>query len=295
MLEMSERDKFLFDLQGFLHVRDFLTTDEVSALNEAVDANVVPMEEYDYPGPSQYAGGMDGEFGGRSEQGMLAWEKPWCLPFRELIAHPKIIPYTNSIFGRGWRLDSEPSIIMARKGTGGHGLHGHTSRRCDASQGYAFANGEFRGGMTVFQYVLRDMGEGQGGFACIPGSHKANFKCPEDIMLHNCDREAVRDVAGKAGDLIIFLEATIHGSLPWQADHERRVLLYRYSPKFSSFHNGLWEVKMPEWVEELTDVQRAVLEPPYNSRRPLIEDDGTTLVQPSQEPKPHIPRKRHEM
>ena len=142
---------------------------------------------------------------------------------------------------------------------------------------------------------LRDMDEGQGGFACIPGSHKANFKCSEDIMLHNRDREAVRSVACKAGDLIIFLEATIHGSLPWQADYERRVLLYRYSSKFSSFHNSMWEVKMPEWVDELTDAQRAVLESPYNGNRPLIEDDGKTLVQPSQEPKPYIPRKRHEM
>ena len=74
MIEMSEREKFLFDLQGFLHVRDFLTTDEVSALNEAVDANVVPMEEYDYPGPSQYAGGMYGEFGVRSEMDIFLGE-----------------------------------------------------------------------------------------------------------------------------------------------------------------------------------------------------------------------------
>ena len=170
MLEMSEREKFLFDLQGFLHIRDFLTADEVSALNEAVDANVAPMEEYDYPGPNQYAGGMDGEFAVRTEHGMLTWEKPWCQPFRDLIAHKKLVPYANSIFGRGWRLDSGPSLIMARKGTGGHGLHGHTSRQPDGSQGFAFANGEFRAGMTVFEYQLRDTGEGDGGFACIPGA-----------------------------------------------------------------------------------------------------------------------------
>ena len=295
MLEMSEREKFLFDLQGFLHVEGFLAPDEVEALNRAMDANVVPMEEYDYSGPNQYAGGMDGEFSVRTEQGMLTWEKPWCLPFRELIAHPKIVPSANTIFGRGWRLDSEPSIIMARKGTGGHGLHGHTSRRCDASQGYAFANGEFRGGMTVFQYALRDIGERDGGFAVIPGSHKANFKCPEDIMLHNCDREVVRNVTCKAGDLIIFLEATIHGSLPWQADYERRALLHRYSPKFCSFSKGISEVSLPEWTDELTAAQRAALEPPYNTNRPLIENDGITLVQPAQEPVPYIPRKRHGM
>ena len=114
-------------------------------------------------------------------------------------------------------------------------------------------------------------------------------------MLHNCDREVVRNVASKAGDLTIFMEATIHGSLPWRADYERRSMIYRYSPKFSSFHKGLFEVQLPEWVDELSDAERAVLEPPYVGNRPLLEDDGVSLAQPGQEPKPYIPRKRHEM
>lgn len=52
---------------------------------------------------------------------------------------------------------------------------------------------------------------------------------------------------------------------------------------------------MPAWVSELTQVQRAAIEPPYMYSRPLIEDDGATLVRPSQEPKPHIPRGKEEM
>ena len=35
---MSEREKYLFDLQGFLVVRGLLSTDEVKRLNEAIDA-----------------------------------------------------------------------------------------------------------------------------------------------------------------------------------------------------------------------------------------------------------------
>jgi hypothetical protein len=295
MLEMSEREKFLFDLQGFLHVKDFLTVDEVKALNDAVDANVVPMEEYEWTGPSQYSGGMSGEYNIRTASDMFNWDQPWCQPFRDLIAHPKLIPYLNSLFGRGWRLEGAPGLIMARKGCGGHGLHGYASRQYDGTRCYVYANGQFRTGMTVIQYQLRDIEEGNGGVAVIPGSHKANFKCPEDMMLYNTDRETVRNVACKAGDLVIFMEATIHGSLPWQADYERRSLLYRYSPKFCSNSKGLYEIKMPEWFDELTEVQRAVLEPPYAGRRPLIEDDAETLVSPHAEPEHHIPRKRHEL
>ena len=229
MLEMTEREKFLFDLQGFLHVKDLLTAEEVKALNDAVDANVVPMEEYEWTGPNQYAGGMDGKYSIRTAHGMLTWEQPWCQPFRNLMAYPKAIPYLNSLFGRGWRLERGPSIIMARKGCGGHGLHGYTSRQHDGAQHYTYANGKFRTGMTIFQYQLRDVEEGMGGVTVMPGSHKANFKCPEDIMLHNTDKEAVRNIGCKAGDLVIFMETTIHGSLPWKLDYERRSLMY-HSP-----------------------------------------------------------------
>eukprot|EP01052_Picozoa_sp_SAG31_P080072 SAG31_NODE_39818_length_285_cov_0.838710_1_plen_62_part_01 len=42
---------------------------------------------------------------------MLTWPKPHCLPFRDLLAHPKIIPYMNTFFGRGWKLDHHPFMI----------------------------------------------------------------------------------------------------------------------------------------------------------------------------------------
>ena len=37
---------------------------------------------------------------------------------------------------------------------------------------------------------------------------------------------------------------------------------------------------MPDWVAELPPAQQAVLEPPYVYHRPLLEDDGATLVNP---------------
>jgi hypothetical protein len=89
--------------------------------------------------------------------------------------------------------------------------------------------------------------------------------------------------ACKAGDLLIFNEATTHGALPWKARHERRALLYRYSPKVLHFAGGYHQSSFPEWVEELTEAQRAVLEPPYIYHRPLIEDDGVTVVRPHRE------------
>ncbi len=296
MLEMSDREKFLFDLQGFLHVKQILSPEEVKAMNEAIDANAEPWSEDKWTGPNPYGGGMAGKDAEFGAGGILEWPQPYCQPFRNLLAHPKAIPYLNSIFGRGWKLDHTPGCIRARKGKGGHGLHGHTARLVDGAQNYNFANSQFRSGLTVFQYQLADINPGDGGITVIPGSHKANFKCPEDIMLYNSDKECVYNVTSKAGDLVIFMEATIHGALPWTADHERRSLLYRYCPRHMQWasHN-YGEHKLPEWTKELNEVQRAVLEPPYMDNRPLIEDDCETIVRVPQEPKPHIPRKIHEM
>ena len=44
---MTDREKYLFDVQGYLVVRGFLTPAEVTRLNEAVDANRDRMTEHE--------------------------------------------------------------------------------------------------------------------------------------------------------------------------------------------------------------------------------------------------------
>jgi hypothetical protein len=57
----------------------------------------------------------------------------------------------------------------------------------------------------------------------------------------------------------------------------------RYSPKYLHFAGGFYGSTLPEWTEELTEAQRATLEPPYIYNRPLVEDDGETVVRPLRE------------
>ena len=283
MIEMTEREKFLLDLQGFLVVREFLSAGELSALNQAVDA-------------CEHLRGQDGNSNTASSEklagthkrgmfsGMLSWPKPHCFPFRELIVHPKAIPYLNTMHGRGWRLDHAPFILTSDYGTEGLVIHGSTNRHFDGSQYYTYRNGQIRCGMVVLQYQLTDVEEGDGGLCVIPGSHKANFGCPQEIRKWEQDREVVYNVPAKAGDMVIFNEATLHGTLPWQRkDRQRRSLLIRYSPKYLHFAGGYYDVTFPEWADELTEAQRSVLEPPYIYNRPLIEDDGKVVVSPRRE------------
>jgi hypothetical protein len=277
---MDDREQFLFDLQGFLLVKNFLTEAEVKRLNEAVDANLDKCVD----DPNSHAvGNLVGPKKRGSFHGMLTWEQPWCQPFRDLLAHRKLIPYLNTLFGRGWKLDHSPFMLTGGAGSEGLILHGSTSYHHDGSQYYVYANGLMRCGMIVCQYQLSDVNSGDGGLCVIPGSHKANLPCPQDILRWEANQELIYNIPCKAGDMVIFNEATIHGTLPWTAKHERRSLLYRYSPKYLHFAGGVYKTSMPEWVGELTDAQQAVLEPPYIYHRPLIEDDGITVVRPRRE------------
>ena len=111
---MNDTEKFLFDLQGFLKVPSFLIPAEVDALNAAFDAN----EDKRGQDGNHNTGGSDALEGRRRGMftGMLEWEKPHCLPFRALLAHKKLIPYLDALFGRGWRMDHSPFMLWRRQG-----------------------------------------------------------------------------------------------------------------------------------------------------------------------------------
>lgn len=278
---MTEREKYLFDVQGYLVVRGLLSPEEVSTLNAALDANADKMtdKEGTYLGNSTT---LQGNSRRGILHGMLEWPRPWCDPFRELLAHPKAIPYLDTMLGRGWRLDHSPVLFYASEGTEGLKLHG-PGHQFDGSQYYVYKNGIMRCGMVSFQFQLADIGPGEGGFCCVPGSHKANYPCPTEILECDPEEDSVLHVPCKAGDLLIFNEATTHGTLPWTAKHQRRTLMYRFSPKYLHFAGGYYASQFPEWTNELTEAQRAVLEPPYIYNRPLIEEDGVTVSKPHRE------------
>lgn len=273
---MNDREKYLYDIQGFLVVPNFLTPEEVDRLNEAFDANQDKMTEDGNSNTGNSKTLTTGKKRGLYH-GMLAWEQPYCQPFRDLLVHPKSIPYLDTLFGRGWRMDHSPFALFSHKGDEGLILHG-PGHDYFGLAAYHFKNGKIRTGMVVFQFQLADVNPGDGGFCAIPGSHKSNFPCPQDIIIGEANQDIVVNVKCKKGDLLIFDEATTHGTLPWTADHQRRSLLYRYSPHYLHYAGGYHETTFPEWVNELTPAQRAVMEPPYHYNRPLVEPDGVGVV-----------------
>ena len=241
---MNEVERYLFDLQGYLIIEDVLTKAEVAKLNLLIDAQALPT-----PG----VGTQSARFGG-----YLSWGKP----FVNLLDHPRMMAYLRVILGDGFRLDHYYGIHM-RAGTERLNLHGGGTPY-DPPEYFHFRNGEMYNGLTVVAWNLADAGPEEGGFCCIPGSHKANYPCPKEIHEAHVDSGCVVVPHAKAGSLVIFTEALTHGTAPWTAAHQRRSLLYKYSPAQQSWSKE--HIEPPAGVK-LTERQRLLFEPPYFNQR----------------------------
>lgn len=239
---MNELERYLFDLQGFLVVEAAIAPDHLAALNHLLDCQVAQSQEHSKPWS-------------RFDR-LLGWGKP----FRDLIDNSRITPYLVALLGDRFRLDHDYVHIIRQPGTGPIGtfLHGGGTP-FDPCQYYHFQHGQMYNGLTAVAYHLTDVAIGDGGFGCIPGSHKSNLPLPTTLEDLEHPHPCIQEVAGKAGTAIIFTEALTHTTLFWRAQHERRTLFYKYSP-----HPSAWlrSVYTPEDYPDLTDAQRRILKSP---------------------------------
>ena len=272
---MNDHQKYFFDINGYLVIEDALTPEEVRVLNEAIDENTHRIQIRS--GDQLLSAGspaLVAEHGRGDLGGMLNWPKPWCQPFRDLLAHPSIVPALVEILRDGFRIDHVYGIVMDA-GAEGHVLHGGGTAD-DFSHFYQFHNGKMRCGLTVVGWNLTDANPGDGGFACIPGSHKANYDAPRDVARLETDIGLVKQVPAPAGSAVIFTEALTHGTIPWKADHPRQSILYKYSPGPLANEGRYIPDGVADVLDEFTPAQRAVLQPPYQDRRPSVANTADT-------------------
>jgi ectoine hydroxylase-related dioxygenase (phytanoyl-CoA dioxygenase family) len=193
----------------------------------------------------------------------------WEAPFRRLIANPRLLPYLTEMIGPKCRYDHGYAIFMQRAGAK-HRLHGGGTPY-DPGQYYHWRNERMYNGLIVVSYALGDVNPGDGGFAAVPGSHKSNLPCPENIKQLERTGPWVIQVPQPAGSAIIFTESLTHGTWPWQSDRERRSLLYKYSPGHMS-----WAPEYPAvaTVPEAADdaVLHRLMTPPFIGRRPAVTE-----------------------
>lgn len=245
---MTPEEKFLFDLQGYLVIKNVLTPAEVAELNAIADEK--------FP----RAPGATGAQRARPTN--------WAQPFVDLMDHPKTLPYLIELIGAQFRLDHDYCIFM-RDGDPGMNLHGGEGHEGD--HWYKYRDGKMLNGLCVLTFFLTPAGPGDGGFCCIPGTHKSHFisSIPRDVLTQERAAPYVVQPVAEAGDALFFTEAVVHGTRAWRAQHERRALLYKYSPGYSAWSQNYYRI---DQFAQLTEQQKRILAPPsVGNRRDVVQ------------------------
>lgn len=252
---MTPEEKFMFDLDGYLVVKGVLNQAEIDELNALADS----------AWPGEY-----------DEKGIRRTShiSKWGAATQHLMDHANAVPYLTELLGPYVRIDHDYSIFMQKGGSAGR-LHGGPVMHGNMQAGdhwYKYHDGVMRNGLTVFTYCLSHAGPGDGGFGCVPGSHKSNFPqhVPDEVRAWERRAHYIRQVEVEAGDVIIFTEALMHGTVPWTAAHERRSLLYKYSPGHSSWSSTYYNA---DDYPDATEQQRRLMMPPsIGGREPTVEE-----------------------
>jgi hypothetical protein len=216
---MDEIERYVFDTQGCLIIPEVLSPAEVRRLLSGIprdaDGKIVTAEN-----PSTF-------------RGLLNHAEPL---FRELIAHPRILPCLRALLGGKEGepgagdifLDDEYGLCFERGQLGPWFHNGGTP--WSPWLGYQVREGRMYCGYVAVDWALTDVAAGDGGFWYIPGSHKASFPLPKAIETYERVPGCVVQPALKAGSAVIFTEALTHGTRNWTAAHQRIALIYKYLP-----------------------------------------------------------------
>ena len=270
--------QYLFDLQGYLVIENALSSEEVATLNRLIDEQNLPppAESTRFGSAPTLASSLVKAESAVSESrakadrtapvgsGFLGWGKPFC----DLLDHPAIMPVLRLRLGDAFRLDRLYGMNMS-KGMSYGGLHadyGATAPQSSMQPGeyYAFRTNQIYEGFIVVAWALSDSGPEHGGFCCIPGSHKSNYKLPQRIRDDHDLSPNVVIPAMPAGSVILFTESLTHGTASWHAEHVRRTVLYKYCVSHIAWTSK--RVETPTNVE-LTPVQKILLREPGDPLR----------------------------
>ena len=242
---MTEAETYEFDLNGYIVYRDLISVDLVNKMNDLLDT----------------------EFKKQKTEEAHSFSFMKLDPcFLDLMAHPRTLNIMRPMIGDWLRVDHTYGLQMDRetvdRGQTRPNLHGGP-RTDHGEHQYQWLDGKMYNGLIVAIYALKDVNPGDGGFICVPGSHKANmhYKPPVDSHL-------VVNPSLRAGDMLIFTEALVHGTTTWTSENKRRSLLYKYSPGHSTWADADRMALIKGLAQN--DLQRDLLRPPsVGSRSPI--------------------------
>ena len=262
MRQPSALDDFLFDLRGYLILKNAIDTELLNEINAQFDSFPRDLEVGAWHCGAQR----------RDYNKFTGLELHHCLEigggFETLIDHLSWIELARHYAGEeksylpGVFIDE--CIASIRTSGGHHPVHSGGWQ--GALRGaYHFTNGVFRCGQINVLLALTDIGPGDGATMVVPGSHKSNFPHPQSGEFRYDANKAMNTLEGaeevhlQKGDALLFVDGIMHGGAARTNAGERRVVIFRYGPLWARTRFG-YEYSS-ELLARVTPAQRQILEP----------------------------------
>ena len=203
---MSEHDRVVFDLRGYIVKPAVLSKNEIEVIKESV------LRQKNNP------------------ESLAPHER--CLPggaFANLIDHPEVMSVLLSV------IDPDPekirleNVFLSYREQGEGEWKPHAGgRTTNPNYAYNFYDGRIYAGMTRVVWELNEVLEGKGGTCFIPGSHKANYNIRTNPVKSIDARESGlwSSYSCPPGSLIVFSEALRHSADFWQNPNSPRIAIF---------------------------------------------------------------------
>jgi hypothetical protein len=219
---MTPEQRYLFDIQGYLHLKGALSAEEVCSARAAA-------ERYIATPPQELPPGFAIE--GRLHKHGFAFDPA----LQALALHPSFWPIVCEL------TNDKPRLVSGTLQASRYDLKDEATRLHCAREDWGWESSRFesRDGriftdhIVVFPY-LTDVRPGDGGVVVLPGSHKAHFARPEHLfngghLDSGILPQGLVNLTPDAGDIVIISESLTHGALPWTPrDRQRLILVLRY-------------------------------------------------------------------
>jgi hypothetical protein len=224
---MTEEQKFIFDLKGYLLIPEVLKRTKIDAVKEQIETirsnpESLPTYERRFPGGTASM----------------------------LIDHPAVMDILDEVIGE---VRMESSWFTYRTvGDKGPTPHGG-GRNVNPNFNYQCNNGKIYSALTRVVFELNEVKAEDGGTLFMPGSHKANFSMPENHR--STDSPLLETYSCPPGSVIIFTENLCHSGDEWKNPDRPRIAVFNcYNFVGCQFHKP----SVPQHiVEHLPPEQKA--------------------------------------
>ncbi|HZO87389.1 MAG TPA: phytanoyl-CoA dioxygenase family protein [Chthonomonadaceae bacterium] len=249
---MTEEERFLFDVAGYLVIPDALTPEEVAACLEAARRSHAPYPKDEW-----------------RQLGAVYEQEP---AVEKLIDHPSILPKARALFGDYFILQSSWCTVVP-PGFKGGGYHQ------DGSGVYEFRKLATPTPLVQLRvgYFLTDQTQpNMGNMVMIPGSHNSSVPMPRGVDKDWPIREVI---CGKPGTALMFHQGVYHCGTRNEMDFHRYIQHMVYAPPWLIPSDR--KRNDPAFLERTTPLRRALLgewnrpEEPFGMgyQRPPFEDE----------------------